>query len=156
MSRSRWAMALTYLFYVFFPHCASVTHSHAGGGVGHTHAFLSAHDADLEKTALAAFGYMDAANYTQSGQSLAPITATASPFASTVSVEPGSQAIKTAGPALHTHFQEDPNLLSVASAFLFFFLLLSIRRIPGTSLVPIPLRAALYPSARGPPFLLPA
>jgi hypothetical protein len=91
-----------YLFFLFFPHVAALTHSHADDADGHNHAFLSAHDLGLERAALAV-----APEGSPSGE----LDREESPRA--FPVGKNEQGLHAPRGFAHTHVQDDPNVVGL-------------------------------------------
>jgi hypothetical protein len=144
--KSRKALLFAYLWFAIFPHVQSVTHSHSGGGLPHSHSDLSSYDAGLKLSIVEALD--------KAGTKIDPVLPrppAEAPQASTApadALERSARGFKTGGPVLHTHFLEDPNLLGLGVAWIFALLFFAWLRLPIFPLPAIPILPAVRPAVR--------
>lgn len=140
MQRAVPGAVLAYVFFLLFPHVAVYTHTHAGGGHPHTHAFLSAHDIRLEHAALAIAPEGSPNGQLDRGETPRPLSA-----------PKGVQILGIPRPLAHTHVQDDPNVLGLAAPVFAPQAPEARPEAPAFAVVLAPVPAILAAAARAPP-----
>ena len=136
-------MLAVYALLAILPHFASLTHTHTGGELAHTHAFLGVHDENLKREILENIG--DA-----SGLKTVSVTEVREEsLPQVVPVEQGTHGLRTVN-LRHTHFQEDPNLLALGASPALPIILLALRQADSFCLPFVPSLLKFRPIARGP------
>ena len=138
-------LVILYLLFAIFPHFAAITHTHVGGELPHSHAFLNVHETNLDRKILEILGN-EAGTKTVS----LPEASVENVSAELVSVERGTQGMRSTV-LRHTHFQEDPNLLALGILIAIMLTLMALQKSPAFRSPFIPVLPQFSPSARGPP-----
>ncbi len=101
-----WGICLLYVLFLFAPRFELFSHVHEHGDRPHHHGFLSAHDAVLQQTVRAL------------GEAPAPKGSSGAGSASANALLPLEAGVAGVAPQkgiVHSHYQEDPNLLGLGS-----------------------------------------